>query len=60
MKPVLLIDNLDSFTFNLVESLERIGAAVHVRRNSIAATAALAEADETRAKASALLGVLGA
>lgn len=45
MKPVLLIDNLDSFTFNLVESLERIGAEVHVRRNSIAAAAALAEAE---------------
>jgi anthranilate synthase component 2 len=45
MKPVLLIDNLDSFTFNLVESLERIGAAVHVRRNSIAAQAALVEAE---------------
>ncbi|GAA4001852.1 anthranilate synthase component II [Sphingomonas humi] len=45
MKPVLLIDNLDSFTFNLVESLERIGAEVHVRRNSIAAPAALAEAE---------------
>jgi anthranilate synthase/aminodeoxychorismate synthase-like glutamine amidotransferase len=44
MKPVLLIDNLDSFTFNLVESLERIGVTVHVRRNSIAAADALAEA----------------
>ena len=48
-RPVLLIDNLDSFTFNLVESLERIGAEVHVRRNSIAAAAALAEAEETGA-----------
>jgi anthranilate synthase/aminodeoxychorismate synthase-like glutamine amidotransferase len=45
MKSVLLIDNLDSFTFNLVESLERIGAEVHVRRNSIAAADALAEAE---------------
>lgn len=45
MRPVLLIDNLDSFTFNLVESLERIGAEVHVRRNSIAAAHALAEAE---------------
>ncbi|UUR07864.1 anthranilate synthase component II [Sphingomonas glaciei] len=45
MKPVLLIDNLDSFTFNLVESLERIGAEVLVRRNSIAAATALAEAE---------------
>ncbi|GAA4022085.1 aminodeoxychorismate/anthranilate synthase component II [Sphingomonas swuensis] len=44
MKPVLLIDNLDSFTFNLVESLQRLGAEVAVRRNSIAADAALEEA----------------
>src|SRR5688572_7899817 len=44
MKPVLLIDNLDSFTFNLVESLERLGVAVHVRRNRIAAADALDEA----------------
>lgn len=46
MKPVILIDNLDSFTFNLVESLERIGAEVHVRRNSIPAGEALAEAEQ--------------
>lgn len=46
MRPVLLIDNLDSFTFNLVESLERLGATVAVRRNRIAAEAALAEAQE--------------
>ena len=41
---LILIDNLDSFTFNLVESLERLGVAVAVRRNSIAAEAALGEA----------------
>ncbi len=46
-RPVLLIDNLDSFTFNLVESLERLGVAVSVRRNSIAAGGALAEAERT-------------
>ncbi|WP_300975370.1 aminodeoxychorismate/anthranilate synthase component II [Sphingomonas sp. LHG3406-1] len=44
MRPVLLIDNLDSFTYNLVESLERLGAEVLVRRNRIAAADALAEA----------------
>ena len=49
MRPVLLIDNLDSFTFNLVESLERLGARVSVRRNSIAAADALAEAERTGA-----------
>ena len=45
MRPVLLIDNLDSFTFNLVESLERLGARVTVRRNRVAAAEALAEAE---------------
>jgi anthranilate synthase/aminodeoxychorismate synthase-like glutamine amidotransferase len=44
-RPVLLIDNLDSFTFNLVESLARLGHEVHVRRSSIVAAAALAEAE---------------
>jgi len=34
---ILLIDNLDSFSFNLVEAFERLGAAVCVVRNSIAA-----------------------
>jgi anthranilate synthase/aminodeoxychorismate synthase-like glutamine amidotransferase len=43
-RPILLIDNLDSFTFNLVESLARLGHPVEVRRSSIAAAAALAEA----------------
>ena len=42
MKPqVLLIDNLDSFTFNLVESFERLGAEVRVLRNSVPAGQAL-------------------
>ncbi len=38
---VLLLDNFDSFTFNLVESLERLGATVRVVRNIIAAADAL-------------------
>ena len=42
---VLLIDNLDSFSFNLVEAFERQGAHVSVRRNSIAAEGALALAE---------------
>jgi anthranilate synthase/aminodeoxychorismate synthase-like glutamine amidotransferase len=41
---VLLIDNLDSFTFNLVEAIQRLGAKVRVLRNGVAAGAALAEA----------------
>ena len=40
-RPVLLIDNLDSFTFNLVESFERLGAEVQVLRNRVEAARAL-------------------
>ena len=39
---VLLIDNLDSFSFNLVEAFERLGATVRVVRNTIDAAQALA------------------
>ena len=46
---VLLIDNLDSFTFNLVESVERLGCAVRIMRNRIAAAEALAIAEQERA-----------
>ena len=42
---VLLIDNLDSFTFNLVESFERLGATVQVLRNRVDATLALGIAE---------------
>lgn len=38
---VLLLDNFDSFTFNLVEAFERLGAAVRVVRNTIAAADAI-------------------
>jgi anthranilate synthase/aminodeoxychorismate synthase-like glutamine amidotransferase len=44
---VLMIDNLDSFTFNLVEAMQRLGKRVRVLRNSVAAAAALAEAEES-------------
>lgn len=43
---VLLFDNLDSFTFNLVEAFERLGAEVQVLRNSVSAADALAFAKE--------------
>ena len=43
-RQVLLIDNLDSFTFNLVESFERLGAEVQVLRNSVPAADAVAAA----------------
>ncbi|MFL6858174.1 MAG: anthranilate synthase component II [Allosphingosinicella sp.] len=46
---VLMIDNLDSFTFNLVEAMQRLGARVRVLRNTVSAQAALAEAQETGA-----------
>jgi len=42
---VLMIDNLDSFTFNLVEAVQRLGAKVRVLRNSVSARRALAEAE---------------
>ena len=43
---VLMIDNLDSFTFNLVEGFERLDCAVQVLRNSIDPAQALAAAQE--------------
>lgn len=46
---VLLIDNLDSFTFNLVESLKRLGARVRVLRNMVAAGDALEQAQRNGA-----------
>jgi len=41
MTSALFIDNFDSFTFNLVDALRVLGAAVTVRRNTISAAAAL-------------------
>jgi len=49
MTNILLIDNLDSFTFNLVDSFERLGCDVRTVRNTIAAEEALALAQEDRA-----------
>jgi anthranilate synthase component 2 len=46
---VLLIDNLDSFTFNLVDAIHRLGANVRVLRNTVSANAALAAAEESGA-----------
>ena len=43
---VLMIDNLDSFTFNLVEAFERLGCEIQVLRHSVAAGDALARAEE--------------
>ena len=46
---VLMVDNHDSFTFNIVEALERLGATVRTVRNEIAAADALDQARETSA-----------
>jgi len=48
-RPILFIDNFDSFTFNLVEAFERLGCAVSVLRNSIDAADALARAEASGA-----------
>lgn len=45
---VLMIDNFDSFTFNLVEAIERLGARVRVLRNTVSARNALDAAEGGR------------
>ena len=46
---VLMIDNHDSFTFNIVEALERLGATVRTVRNEIVASDALEQAQSSDA-----------
>ena len=46
---VLMVDNHDSFTFNIVEALERLGAMVRTVRNEIAAADAFAQARQANA-----------
>jgi anthranilate synthase/aminodeoxychorismate synthase-like glutamine amidotransferase len=46
---VLMIDNLDSFTFNLVEAFERLDCEVQVLRNSVDADEALDIAEKREA-----------
>lgn len=48
-RPVLFIDNLDSFTFNLVESFQRLGSSVRVLRNTADPRAVLDDALKTDA-----------
>jgi anthranilate synthase/aminodeoxychorismate synthase-like glutamine amidotransferase len=50
MSAVLMIDNLDSFTFNLVEAMERLGKTVRVLRNSVSAAAALEQSEAAGAQ----------
>jgi anthranilate synthase component 2 len=49
IRNILFIDNFDSFTFNLVESFERLGCEIAVLRNTVDAGAALARAERSRA-----------
>jgi anthranilate synthase/aminodeoxychorismate synthase-like glutamine amidotransferase len=46
---VLMVDNHDSFTFNIVETLERLGASVRTVRNEIAAEDAFEQARQAEA-----------
>jgi anthranilate synthase component 2 len=46
---VLMVDNHDSFTFNIVEAVERLGASVRTVRNEIGAEDALKQAQEANA-----------
>ena len=48
-RDVLLIDNFDSFSFNLVEAFERQGATVRVLRNTVDAAQAIAFARDNDA-----------
>jgi len=45
-REILLIDNLDSFSFNLVESFQRLGCTGQTLRNSVAASEALEIAEK--------------
>ena len=49
IRNVLMIDNHDSFTFNIVEALERLGANVRTARNEIAPENALEQAQSSSA-----------
>ena len=48
-REILLIDNLDSFSFNLVESFQRLGCTGQTLRNSVAASEALEIAQKRQA-----------
>lgn len=49
MSEILLIDNLDSFTFNLLEAFERLGCGVTTVRNTMPAAAAFRLAEKSNA-----------
>lgn len=49
MRRVLLVDNKDSFVFNLMDAFARLGASVRVVRNTIAPAVLAAAAESERA-----------
>ena len=53
---ILLVDNYDSFTYNLVQLIEGLGGATEVVKSDEAPAAELVE---TKAKAAALLPAMG-
>lgn len=48
-KPIVLVDNFDSFTFNLVDALERASADVQVILNTASAPDVIARAERGKA-----------
>ena len=46
---ILMVDNHDSFTFNIVEAVERLGASVRTVRNEIPAAEAFEQAQQSNA-----------
>ncbi len=48
MRSVIIIDNEDSFVFNLMEAFERLGARVTVVRNDVDPEGIVAEAERNR------------
>jgi anthranilate synthase component II len=49
MRSVVMLDNLDSFTFNLVDALRRLGREVSVLRNTASAQTVITRAQKSHA-----------
>ncbi len=43
MKPIFLLDNFDSFTYNLVDQFRCLGHEVHIYRNNVSADTIIAQ-----------------
>ncbi len=50
MKPIFLLDNFDSFTYNLVDQFRSLGHKVYVYRNSVSADSIIAKMKECAEK----------